>query len=167
MAGRNNENKPHVISPREAKALLVELGEYFSPGTAGEHVDGKHRAEVVAKTMELNGKFDEADSLMSIHNAMKEFGNGKAKALAWFSEVPVHENLANDVKNSQFEKSVAPITNIVENIAKILDYSEIDWDKSADVIAKVKRDRFPDKLTMVEKLTNWQHDQSPKGRTKT
>ncbi len=167
MTGTGVKAKKHVITRNQASQLLLESGDYFSMFGAGEHVDGKHRSEVIAKAMELDGQIGQADAIMNFHNSMKQFANGDTKALQWFTETPVADNLSDTVKNSKFEASVERIISTAAKIGKILPKREIDWEKSADVIAKVKRERFPDKLTMVEKLTNWQHDQSTKGPSKT
>ncbi len=156
--------KTHILRKQEAYGLLLAATDYFSC-ISSDHVDGRHRTEVIAKTMELDGYFDQASELMIIHNLMKKFANGDAKALMYFSEGPYHEQLIESVQNTKFSKSVEKDFKEIAEIEKILDYRDIDWEKSAEVIAEVKKERFPKMLTMVEKLSNWQRDQSPKGHS--
>ena len=57
--------------------------------------------------------------------------------------------------------------SIISHFEEIIyKYDHIDWDKSADVIAQAKRDHFPEMLTMVEKLSNWQREQTSSGQFK-
>ena len=161
----NSGKKQHVLTEKEASSLLIESADYLS--TSGDHVDGRHRTEVVAKKMESDGNFDLADTLMGIHNTFKEFASGDNKSLRYFSDDPMHDRLVEEVKNTGFEKSIEKTVATLASITETFADREIDWDKSAEVIAKVKRERFPEMLTMVEKLTDWQRDQSRKGHSKT
>ena len=163
---KGTKAKKHVVTRNQALELLLANIDYFSE--SGEHVDGKHRTEVIAKSMELDGQFDMAHALMRVHNSMKEVAKADIRTgLQWFAQSNVADDLAKTVKNTKYEDAVSPIVEKASRIGKILPDRDYDWEKSADVIAKVKRERFPDKLTMVEKLTNWQRDQTKKGPSKT
>ena len=115
--------------------------------------------------MESDGQFDLADTIMGVHDAIRRFTNGDNRALSYFNEVPMDEIVRNEIKNTVYEKSVESAISATDKICKTLDLRDIDWEKSAEVIAKVKKERFPEMLTMVEKLSNWQRDQSPKGHS--
>ena len=159
-----NPEGPHVLTEKEAFELLLATDDYFSC-ISKDYVDGRHLTEAIARTMELHGLFDQVSDLMLIHDYMKKFADGDARSLQYFSETPAHENLTDKVNNTRFSKSVADAMKPIAEIEKILDYRDIDWEKSAEVIAMVKKERFPKMLTMVEKLSNWQRDQSPKGHS--
>ena len=159
-----NPEEPHVLTKKEASKLLMICSDYLSPASIGL-VDGKHRTESVAKKMESDGQFDLADTIMGVHDAIRRFTNGDNRALSYFNEVPMDEIVRNEIKNTVYEKSVESAISATDKICKTLDLRDIDWEKSAEVIAKVKKERFPEMLTMVEKLSNWQRDQSPKGHS--
>ena len=111
--------KTHILTKKEAFGLLLATTDYFSCISA-EHVDGRHRTEVIAKTMELDGLFDQASELMIIHNIMKKFADGDARSLQYFSDGPNHELLIESVQNTKFSKSVANDFKEIAEIEKIL-----------------------------------------------
>ena len=166
MANEINDEsseKPHVLTKDEAVRILIAAFDYLT--LANDHIAGNHRTEVVAKAAEQNQEFELASDLLAIHNVLKEFGNGNLRAIKYLGEAPVGDNLLETAKNSTLINEAKSLASSIEPIEEILEGQSIDWEKSFKVLAEVKKEKFPEKLTMVEKLSNWQRGKSSAERS--
>lgn len=143
-----------ALTEQEAMAMIIASTDYLTKIT--DHTNGRHRTEVVAEAMERDAKFDLASDAMAIHTTVKAFGNGDFKKIAYFAEAPVLENFVAAAEGTKFEKAANTIAHELEPLEEVLYDKLIDWEKSSEVLARVKREKFPETLSMVEKLTNHQ-----------
>jgi hypothetical protein len=153
----------HVLTEHEAFALLSNSHGYF---TSFEPISGRHRTEIVAEAMARDGLTGTAEDTMFLHSQLKLFHQGDYSAIGAFNQVPLIENLLVSAKGTKFERAVEDIIRPLESFIEIFDRlsearRQIDEDRSSEVLAKVKQDRFPEDMSMVEKLDKWQRDQTP------
>ncbi len=161
---KEREAEGHVLTEKEAKGLLLTMDTYFGMSAIRPHSNGKHRTVVVAEAMERAGLFDLASGAMEMHNDMDAFRKGSLEALRTFQENPQVDNFLGLANGTRFEKEAKTLADSVSHIEDILHkHGDLDWEKSSEVLAKVKREKCPEMMTMVEKLTDYQRGQ-PTGR---
>ena len=152
-----------ILTKNEAKHILIACEAYLFLGEG--HTENRHRSEVIAKAMERNQEFDLARDVLVVHNIMKAVKKGDFIKLKYFVDNPVGEGLIKDSINTQFAVEVSRIAKEIEPIDRTLNDRGVDWEKSREVLASVKKEVWPSSLTMVEKLGDWQREQQDKGRT--
>lgn len=161
-SAENPRPRKHVLTDSEAFALLSESSQYFS---TSHRVGDRHMAEVMAEGMAQCGELQLASSVLDLHDALTSFQSGRFAEAAYFGDAPVFGNMRYAAKGTGYEGSIDVLEKGLSDFTRILmgcgeKGIKIDWKKSAEVLAAVKRDRFPGDLTMVEKLDHWQRDQS-------
>ena len=160
--------KKHVLTKQEALEMLNAVHTYFND----RDISGRHQTEATAEAMINAGLTDLAESTMDVHNALKAFHRGNYKGAAYLTDdTPVGENIVEQAEGTRFAKFAAGLARDLKSFdALCTGESFVDWDEAAKVVAEVKREKFPKDLTMVEKLDQWQHDQSkghpPRGTRK-
>lgn len=151
--------KSHVLTEQEAIVLLLTSDGYLRSHT--DHVNDRHRTEVVAEAMERAGHFDLASEAIVIHKVLQSFGKGDFKALQYFNQCFPLDDLLEKARGTKFLKDAKNLASQLKDIEKVLDPDRsINWEKSSEVLTKVKREKTPSILTMVEKLDQWQSDKS-------
>ena len=154
--------KGHVLTEQEAFSLLMAVHRYFRDTDA--HVGGRHRTEIVAEEMVKDGKASLATDVLHIHGTMQDFHRGSFKEAMFFGDSPVFEGFVEASRGTRFAESVDHIVRELKIFGEVINEKPIDWAKSADVLAKVKRDKYPEDLTMIEKLDRWQQEGPAVGR---
>ena len=151
----------HVLTKNEAKHILLACEAYLSLGEG--HTENRHRSEVLAKAIEQSQKFDLAKDVLVVHKIMESVKNGDFERLKYFKDTHVGEELIKDSINTQFAVEVSRIAKEIDPIDKALNDRGVDWEKSREVLASVKKEVWPSSLTMVERLGDWQRDQQNRG----
>jgi hypothetical protein len=147
--------KPYVLSKKDAWALLAAASNYMR--APERTVDGKERADILAEATLAKELSDLSDTISWIHSSVMRFHKGDYKAIQYLLETPaIRDDVKNEAKGTTFatavERLFSPLRYFVELEDK-LGERDIDWEKSAKVLLKVKAEKFPEDLTMVEKLT--------------
>jgi hypothetical protein len=151
-------DKPYVLTPKDAWSLLAATSDYVH--TPVRALNGKDRADILAEAALAKGFVDLSTTISAIHSSVMDFHKGNYKAIQYLLEGPaIREDVVGDAKGTGFEKAVDRlfkplgwIADVDEKLADRKGNHQIDWDASAKVLLKVKKDKFPEDLTMVEKL---------------
>jgi hypothetical protein len=151
---KDENDKPYVLSKKDAWLLLAAASDYAH--TPDRTINGKDRAEIVAEAALAKGHSDLARVISGIHSSIMDFRKGNVRAMQYLLEGPVlREDVHEYAKGTGFEEAasdlVAHVGGIADVEAKIGD-RRIDWEASSKVLLKVKKDRFPQELTMIEKF---------------
>ncbi len=154
------------LSDHDAFSLMDASHIYWDRNTAC--INDQHKTVIVAEEMAREGLMALADDMMLIHDAMKQFSRGDFRAASSLAENSILDQIHDKARGTRFEDAVDHITNPLRAFAEVFERfgengSGIDWAESAGVLARMKREKFPGDLTMVEKLDQWQ--QGRQGRT--
>lgn len=151
---KDEGDKPYVLSKKDAWLLLAAASDYAR--TPDRSINGKDRAEILAEAALAKGHSDLARVISGIHSSIMDFRKGNIRAIQYLLEGPViREDVHKYAKGTGFEDAAS---DLVAHVGGIADVGEkigerlIDWDASSKVLLKVKKDRFPQDLTMIEKL---------------
>jgi hypothetical protein len=155
---KRSSDKPYVFTPKDAWSLLAATSDYVH--TPDRAINGKDRANILAEAALAKGFVDLSDTISAIHSSVMDFHKGNYKAIQYLLEGPaIREDVVKEAKGTGFEKAVSRliaslgwIADLDEKLAGRKGNHHIDWDASAKVLVKVKKDKFPENLTMVEKL---------------
>lgn len=153
--------KRHVLSEREAFGLLSSSHRYFNAADA--YINGRHKTEILAEAMLQAGQESLATDAMYLHTAMTAFQKGAFNEVQFLSEGPVFTGFLKNAQATKFEASVKKLVGQLSSFDEILTDRDVNWETSSTILAEMKRARFPNDLTMVERLDQWQRDQ-PNGR---
>lgn len=156
---QSKEDK-HVLTDTEAFSVLDSLNNYFT-GDEDVYVGGKHRTEVVADAMLREGLVELSHTAMQIHNTLKEAHRGNFRALDFLANgANVVEDFLKSAKGSRFQQAAQELMQPIRDVSKIFADHAIDWQQSIPVLADIKKETFPEDLSMTEKLGIWQRQQS-------
>lgn len=155
----NSETGKHVLTPHEAFSLLDGVHSYFA--NEDVHLQGTHRAEILSDAMLREGFADLSHSVMWIHNVLKEFHRGNFQEVDSIAgSCRTVESFLESAKGTRFEKAAEDLMAPIRDLNELLVHHAIDWQQSAPVLADEKKAKFPQDLTMTEKLGIWQRQQS-------
>jgi|SRR5579872_5215330 len=152
--GRSEHKKPHVLSAKDALALVRATSDYMR--MPDRKINGKDRAEIIAEAALAKGFSSLSETVQAIHYSIVEFHKGHYEEMHFLLESPaIREYVRNEAAGTGYERAVehlfsrlGPIANLEEK----LNSRTIDWDSSSKVILNVKKDHFPEDLTMIENL---------------
>jgi hypothetical protein len=155
---KTSSDKPYVFTPKDAWSLLAATSDYVH--TPDRAINGKDRADILAEATLAKGFVDLSTTISAIHSSVMDFHKGKYKGIQYLIEGPaIREHVVKEAKGTGFEKAVDRlfkplnwIADLDEKLARRKGNHHIDWDASAKVLLKVKKERFPEDLTMIEKL---------------
>jgi hypothetical protein len=155
---KRTSDKAYVFTPKDAWNLLAATSDYVH--TPDRAINGKDRADILAEAALAKGFADLSTTISAIHSSVMDFHKGNYKGIQYLLEGPaIREQLVADAKGTGFEKAVRrlfstlrQIGDLDEKLAGRRGLGRIDWDASAKVLLRVKKEKFPEDLTMVEKL---------------
>ena len=153
-ANNGRRDKPYVLTQKDAWALLASASNYVH--TPNRKIDGKEQADILAEATLSRGLSDLANSVAAIHSSVMRFHKGDYRAIQYLLETPaIGQHAMQAAKGTSFARAVERLFNPLGYIAELEDRLRgraINWEESSRVLLKVKSDRFPEDLTMAEKL---------------
>jgi hypothetical protein len=156
MAARTKERteKAYVLTKKDAWMLLAATSDYLH--TPDRTIDGKDRADILAEAALAQGYSHLSQTISAIHSSVIGFHKGHYKEMQYLLEGPaIREYVRDEAKGTPFETAVGSLFSALGYIADLDDKvrgRSIDWETSSKVLLAVKRDKFAEDMTMVEKL---------------
>jgi hypothetical protein len=163
---KDDGDKPYVLSSKDAWMLLAAASNYVH--TPDRTINGKDRADIVAEAALANGHANLSRTISAIHSSIMDFYKGKHREMQFLLEGPaIREYVKDEAKGTRFEEAVR---ELFAHVGYIADVEEkigdrlVDWDASSKVLLRVKKEKFPQELTMTEKLNLAQTSSSTRAK---
>jgi hypothetical protein len=169
MAGgkrRARSDKPYVLTTKDAWALLAAATDYMHE--PDRRIDGRDRADILAEAGLAKGLSDLSWTISAIHSSVMGFHKGNYKDMQYLLETPdFREIVQNLAKGTEFEMAADRLFQPLRYITEVADKvgeRTIDWEASSKVLLRAKKERFPEDLTMVEKLAVGRSPEAKRGK---
>jgi hypothetical protein len=151
-----------VLTESEAMAMLEAVHQYFNEDN---FIKGHHFMENMVEDIARDGLADLAKEVNQIHATLKEFHRGDFKSANFFEQgdADIFKDLREKAKGTRWEEAATKLAHDLKGLEAAfeeLPVRNVDWEASAEVLTRVKTKKFPDDLSMTERLGQWQRSQS-------
>lgn len=148
---------PSVVSEQDARCILCEVLDQYTPAHADRLVGGKRPVEVLAEAVLRDGHARLATDLSMLDRTLMDIAAGRFQELSLFHETHIAAECIDQARNTKYGQSVADLLQPTLKISQMLvDYgSKIDWESSGIMLKQIKAEFWPQRLTMRERLEEW------------